>query len=177
MIGNTENNYIALICEGKSEKFIVEKLLDNNLLIFSRDQLIDQKVLGGDFRNAEKFTKKYLTLGYDKKIKIVLVVDKKTKLNIKKIYAHNIEEQICIITRPEIEMLMIIAMDNFTDFQKVKTNKKPSVYMKELVKEIIKSEEYIEKFYSKYDLVRAIEEYHKVRPGKNEYSLKNLLKW
>lgn len=172
---NINNNYIALICEGKCEKYVVEKLLDDDLLIFDRNQLLDKKVLSGEFRNANKFSNKYLTLGYDKKIKVLLVVDKEVKLKIKKIFSHNIDDQICIITRPEIEMLMIMAMGQYNNYQKVKSKQKPSDYMKSLVGESVKNEKYVEKFYNQYDLVSAIKEYHKVRPNKLQYSLKDIL--
>ncbi|MBJ6299307.1 hypothetical protein JGU63_09905 [Staphylococcus aureus] len=97
-------------------------------------------------------------------------------MNVKKAFSHNIERQICIITRPEIEILMILSLDKFEDYQKVKAKKKPSVFMKELVKENVKSENYLKEFYDKHCLIDAIKKYHEVRPDKKQYSLKDILK-
>ncbi|PNZ84620.1 Uncharacterised protein [Staphylococcus microti] len=171
-----DNNYIALICEGECEKYIVDKLLDENLLFFKREQLIDEKVLGGEFRNANKFTQKYLTLKYENKITIILVVDKHYQLKIKKMFSRNIDKQICVITRPEIEMLMILAMDKYKDYQKVKSSQKPSSFMNHLTKQNVKTIKFVENFYNEHNLVDAIKQYHHIRPDKSQYSLYNLLK-
>lgn len=170
------DNYIALICEGKCEENILNMLLDQELLIFDRTRLIDEKVLSGQFRNATKFTQKYLTFGFENPITIILVLDKSQKLNINKNYQHQVKEQILVITRPEIEMLMIVAKGLYNEFQKVKSNKKPSEFLAEEFKKTkIKSSKFIHEFYNEYDLVDAIKEYHSLRPNKNEYTLNDLL--
>ena len=40
-----EASLIACICEGGAETVIIDILLDNNLLIFNREQLIDESVI------------------------------------------------------------------------------------------------------------------------------------
>ena len=37
--------YVACICEGGAEETIINILLDNNCLIFSREQLLEEKPL------------------------------------------------------------------------------------------------------------------------------------
>lgn len=53
------SNIIACICEGAAEQTIIELLLEDNLLIFTRENLIDEKVIR--IRSAENFEKTYLT--------------------------------------------------------------------------------------------------------------------
>ena len=50
--------YKACICEGAAEKAIIDILLDNGLLIFSRDELIDDDVIR--CRDGQHFEKLYL---------------------------------------------------------------------------------------------------------------------
>ena len=49
---------IACICEGSAESAIVNKLMDEGKLIFSRDDLLDNEVIR--CRSASKFQEKYL---------------------------------------------------------------------------------------------------------------------
>lgn len=37
--------YVACICEGAAEKAIIDILLDNDLLIFSREKMLEEKIL------------------------------------------------------------------------------------------------------------------------------------
>ena len=46
--------YIACICEGSAEQAIIDNLLDNHLLIFEREQIIDEDVLR--CRDAKTFS-------------------------------------------------------------------------------------------------------------------------
>ncbi|MCS4486849.1 hypothetical protein [Staphylococcus americanisciuri] len=170
------NNYIALICEGECEKYIIDKLLDENRLFFNRSRLIDEKALGGEFRNATKFTQKYLTLKYENKITIILVVDKQHELKLKKMFSHNVDQQLCVVTRPEIEMLMIMAMNKYKEYQKVKSDQKPSLFMNQLTGKKVKNIKFVEDFYIQYDLIDAIKKYHRIRPDKSQYTIYNLLK-
>lgn len=61
-----KTSLIACICEGGAETVIMDILLDNNLLIFNREQLIDESVLPRT--PVKEFEKRYLRLEYDQKI-------------------------------------------------------------------------------------------------------------
>lgn len=52
------SKYKACICEGSAEAAIIDILVDNNLLIFSRDEMLDGKVIR--CRGAKKFEERYL---------------------------------------------------------------------------------------------------------------------
>ena len=50
--------YKACICEGSAESAIIDILVDNNLLIFSREEMLDESVIRS--RSARKFEERYL---------------------------------------------------------------------------------------------------------------------
>ena len=50
-------NYKACICEGSAENAIMDILLDYNLLIFNREEMIEEEVIR--CREAKKFEEKY----------------------------------------------------------------------------------------------------------------------
>ena len=47
--------YKACICEGSSERAIMDILLDNNLLIFTREEMLEEEVIW--CRKGKKFEK------------------------------------------------------------------------------------------------------------------------
>jgi len=53
--------YKACICEGSAENAIMDILLDHNLLIFSREEMIEEEVIR--CREGRKFEEKYLRKG------------------------------------------------------------------------------------------------------------------
>ena len=169
---------IAVICEGESEKIIIETLLEKGLLLFSRNHLIEEKILINDYRNPNKFVKKFLGSNYYNFISIILVVDTIQNFKIPSSYLKNIKAKIFILTQPEIEILMILALGLFKDYQKEKSRHhlKPSTYLKMKLRRPVKSSHFITQFYQQYDLLNAINLYHHIRPNKKSYSIKNLLK-
>ena len=50
--------YKACICEGSAESAIIDILIDNDLLIFSREELLEESVIR--CRNAKRFEERYL---------------------------------------------------------------------------------------------------------------------
>lgn len=47
------SKYKACICEGSAETAIIDILLDNNMLIFKRNEILDEKVIR--CRSARRF--------------------------------------------------------------------------------------------------------------------------
>ena len=64
---------IACICEGGAETVIMNILLDNDLLIFNREQLIDEN--GLPRTSVKEFEKRYLRREFDQKILILRIID------------------------------------------------------------------------------------------------------
>ncbi len=176
-VGIPETSLIACICEGGAETAIMDILLDNDLLIFRREQLLDESVLPRS--SVSDFQKRYLRQEYDQKLFIVRVIDSRSEqFNLKEPYRCQVENVVSVITAPEIEILLIVSEGKYDDFCRSNIDK-PSDYCKMLFKhQNIKSR----KFFSEYfgdpnHLVQTIKEYHGLHKQKNnEASLYDLLK-
>ncbi|MCD8795323.1 hypothetical protein [Mammaliicoccus sciuri] len=175
-----ENDLVAVICEGKVEEYIISILLERKVLIFGEEQLLDDELLPGKLRHGEYFKDKYLTSSHGKKIVILIIADKKDKqgqLKISEDFMFQVKSINYILTRPEIEMLMILKLGLKDDYYKVKQSKKPSLYLKEKVDKKIKSEKFVRKFYEEHDIIECIDLYSKnSQKEKNIHELKDLLR-
>ena len=56
------SGYKACICEGSAENAIMDTLLDNNLLVFSREEMIEEEIIR--CRKGKEFEEKYLRKGF-----------------------------------------------------------------------------------------------------------------
>ncbi|HEC2148025.1 TPA: hypothetical protein R1903_001564 [Staphylococcus delphini] len=158
------NDLVACIVEGKTEKIILEMILEDDLLFFSKDNLLDQKILEIKFRNPKIFTDTYLTLSYhNTELYLIVIKDDKKDYKIPNPYNRQITKKLMVTTSPEIEILMIISLNKYDEYtKKYKSKYKPSEYLKIHFynKQNIKSEKFIRDFYKKYSLRDAIEKYH-----------------
>lgn len=167
--------YIACICEGSAEEAIMDILLDHDLLIFSREDLLEERVLRS--RSAKKFEERYLRKGFSAPISVVRVLDsRRENFTLSKAYAHKVDV-INVITAPEIEMLIIHKEKAYDKFKR--TQKKPSEFCKtEFHTTNVKAYAFVRHYFTDaQSLVDAILEYRrvaKIPPG--EYSLADLLK-
>lgn len=171
-----KESLIACICEGGAETAIMDILLDNNLLIFDREQLIDEIVLPRT--SVKEFERRYLRREYDQKILILRIIDSRGEaFNLSKAYSCQVDV-INVITAPEIEMLIIAGENKYEDFCQSKI-KKPSEYCKSILKiKNVKSPKFIKNYFVDINfLVASIKEYHRVHKQKNnEAALFDLLK-
>ena len=55
--------YKACICEGSAEEAIIDILVDNDLLIFNREEMLEECVIR--CRSAKRFEERYLRKGFD----------------------------------------------------------------------------------------------------------------
>lgn len=170
---------VACICEGGAERSIIEILLYNDLLIFSKEQLLDGEILGKRDRSAKNFEKNHLKKGFDERITVVRVLDSyNEEFKLSKAYKDKVEV-INVITAPEIEMLVIINEDKYNEFQKVKNKVKPSEYCKdELHLTNIKSPEFIKDYFRNIEtLINVLKKYRSLRVMRSgEQCLADLLK-
>ena len=67
------SKYIACICEGTAERVIIDLLLNNDKLIFSRDDLLEHEIIR--CRNAKKFEEQYLRKGFTEQITVLRILD------------------------------------------------------------------------------------------------------
>lgn len=167
--------YKACICEGSAETAVIDILVDNNLLIFSREEMLDEKVIR--CRSAKKFEERYLRKGFDSQISIVRILDSRREdFRLSKAYEQKIDV-VNIITAPEIEMLIIHAEGAYDRFKN--SGKKPSDFCKaNLCMHNVKTYDFVKNYFSDPQiLVNAITEYRrKANIPKGEYSLFDLLK-
>ena len=168
-------NYKACICEGSAENAIMDILLDCNLLIFTREEMIEEEVIR--CREGKKFEQKYLRKGFKDKISVIRILDSRHEnFKLSKAYADKVDV-INVVTAPEIEMLVIFNEDKYKEFKK--SGKKPSSFCKEDLKMTeIKSYDFVKNYFSNpMVLVDAIRKYHDMsKVPKGEYTLLDLLR-
>ncbi|MBQ7431876.1 MAG: hypothetical protein IJV50_00170 [Lachnospiraceae bacterium] len=170
------SSLIACICEGGAETAIMDILLDHDLLLFNREQMIEERVLPRT--SVREFERRYLRMAYDDKILILRVIDSRgEEFNLSKAYRCQVEV-INVITAPESEILVIASQKKYEAYCRSGI-KKPSDYCKNVMKiKNVKSPELIRNYFSDPDyLMESIKEYHRVhKQKKNEASLYDLIK-
>ena len=168
--------YKACICEGAAESAIIGILLDYGLLIFSREEMLEEEVIR--CREGRKFEEKYLRKGFKDKISVVRILDsRRENFKLSKAYAGKVDV-INVITAPEIEMLIIFNEDKYKEFKK--SGKKPSSFCKEDLKMAeVKSDDFVKSYFSDpMVLVVAIKKYYEIsKVQKGEYTLLDLLRY
>lgn len=138
------NEKIALLAEGESERAILDLLLDNHKLKFTRDELLEEEVI--KIRKAATFQRQHLNHSSDRKLKIYRIHDSKREIfKLGKAYidkiALPIEE---IYTTPEIEILFIIFKGDYQKYTRdnSKSKSKPSLYVKNNYKDLNQCKHY-----------------------------------
>lgn len=167
--------YKACICEGSAESAIMDILLDCELLIFSREEMIEEEVIR--CRDGKKFEEKYLRKGFEDKISVIRILDsRRENFKLSKAYVDKVDV-INVITAPEIEMLIIFNEDKYKEFKK--SGKKPSSFCKEDLKMAgVKSYDFVKSYFrDPMVLVAAVKKYHEMsKVQKGEYTLLDLLR-
>lgn len=170
------SKYVACICEGAAEQAIIELLLDNGKLIFTRDNLLDGEILR--CRSAKNFEKQHLRKGFTEQITVLRILDSRSEnFKLSKAYEHKIKV-VNVITAPEIEMLVIITEGKYSDYKNKHSDIKPSEYCKvNLGHSDVKSAEFIKQYFDDVEtLINAIREYKRVTNVLiGEYALADLL--
>lgn len=165
----------ACICEGAAEAAIIDVLLDNNLLIFHREEMLDEGVIR--CRDGKTFETRYLRKGFSEMISVVRILDsRRENFKLSKAYESKVDV-INVITAPEIEMLIIFNENKYNEFKK--SGKKPSSFCKENLKmSSVKSYDFVKDYFSNSEiLVQAIKRYNQMsKIRKDEYTLLDLLK-
>ena len=167
--------YKACICEGSAEAAIIDILVDNDLLIFTREEMLNEEVIR--CRNAKKFEERYLRKEFADQVSVIRILDsRREEFRLSKAYENKIDV-INVITAPEIEMLIIHNEGEYEHFKR--SGKKPSEFCKvNLRMRNVKSYEFVKDYFSDpQTLVGAIKEYRRTANIPNgEYCLSDLLK-
>ena len=81
---------IACICEGSAEEAIMDILLDNELLIFTREEMLEEEILR--CRDGKRFETKYLRKGFTDKISVIRILDsRRENLKLSKAYESKVD--------------------------------------------------------------------------------------
>lgn len=167
--------YVACICEGGAERAILDLLLDNHMLVFDREQLLEEEVLR--CRSAKEFEDKYLRKGFREKITVYRILDsRRENFKLSTIYQSKIDV-INVVTAPEIEILIIYNEGKYKEFKN--SGEKPSVYCKSTLRyKDVKSYDFIQKYFADINVLKsALHEYRRVsKVQKDEIALYDLLK-
>ena len=150
-------------------------LLEKDLLVFRKENLLDEDVLG--CRDGKTFEERYLRKGFTEKISVVRILDShRENFRLSKAYQGKVDV-INVVTAPEIEMLIILSEGKYEQFKK--SGAKPSIFCKEnLQMGKVKEYAFVESYFSDTDkLVSAIREYDRItKKKKDEFVLADLLK-
>ena len=159
--------YTACICEGGAETAILDLLLDQNKLIFSRDDLLEGEIL--KTRKGKDFSGK---------ITVYRILDsRRENFKISKAYKRKVEV-VDVITAPEIEMLIICNEGKYQDFEK-KKGMSPSEYCKSILKmKNVKSVSFVKEYFSDISVLeKSLHEYKRLsKVRKSEKTIYDLLR-
>ena len=66
--------YVAFMCEGEAERAIIDILIDNNKLIYTREELLEEEPIKRC--SAKEFERKYLRKSFQGKISLYRIIDR-----------------------------------------------------------------------------------------------------
>ena len=172
-----------IMCEGPNELALVKILLRNDMLIFTEDDLLGLTPYHARQIAKSGQVKTELNM-YGGQVEIIRIGDKQSdELKIPREYKDMIVSVKKYCTKPELEILLIIAEGKYNEFQKVKSKISPKDFAKKEI--IFHGTRYNNstKFYEDYfgdrpDMLRdSILEYCRINKGhgKEELYLSELL--
>ncbi len=170
---------VACICEGSAEKAIIDLLLDRDLIVFNRHDMLE-----GDYittRSARIFQSRYLNREYgDRLIKVVRLLDSENdEFNIQQPYQSKISYVSNHYTKPEIEILVIIAFEKYEEYSNKYGNQlKASEYCRNILGlRQVKSYDFVTNLFSNTDLLlRTLRSYNTYKKFNGLKSIYHLLK-
>lgn len=140
---------ILIMCEGPNELAVINMLLDNGCLRFTRDDLLDMRAFHARQLNSTQLKPAFNA--YHGDIMIYRVGDKMNEaLKIPKDFSNPIIGQEKYCTKPELEMLFIIAENLTSSYEKTKSKVPPKLFCKQNVKLNKKAYDNSTKFYFDY---------------------------
>lgn len=174
-----------IMCEGPNELEVINILLENDCLTFTRDDLLG--LVAYHARQIKKSGQVKTALNMcPEQVEVLRIGDKfSDKLDIPKEYKEKIISVKKYCTKPELEMLLIISEGKTKEFEKVKSTMKAKTFAKGNIKcgkKFYKNDTIFYRDYYGNDvslLVNSIKEYqrHKKRSHKSdELCLAELLK-
>ena len=173
-----------IMCEGPNELAIIDILLENDLLSLKEDDLLGLRAYHARQISTSTAVKLDLNIYPDNDVCNLRIGDTLTdKLSIPADYSKKIVEVKKYCTKPELEMLLIIAEGLLKEYNKNKSTIQPKEFAKTEISYNGKKYDNSSDFYKKYFgdrtdlLVKSIKEYKRLkRHRKGELFLADLLK-
>lgn len=175
---------LLIMCEGPNELEVMKILLENNCLSFTSDDLLGLVPYHARQIATSSAVKVALNI-YAGPVKVLRIGDNQTdKLKIPVEYKDKVMEIEKYCTKPELEMLLIIAENLDSEYEKVKSTMKPKAYAKHNIQHGRKRYDNSTKFYRDYFgnncdlLVNSLKMYKQTKGShkKDELYLVDLLK-
>lgn len=166
---------IALLCEGHSERAIMDRLLEHDALHFKQEDVLEEEAI--KIRSAKSFQDKYLSKTMREKIIVYRIIDSpKEVFKLSGPYKEKVEQVVNVITSPEIEMLIIHAEDRYDTYAHSKM--KPSEYVNNVLGiKRIKNYETVQRYFRDIEKLKsAIKTYHSHTKYKENTIYKVLMK-
>ena len=165
---------IIIACEGKSELELINHLIKRGIFFAKPEQLLDDRPI--HMRQLTDIEAIVNSLDIEEEIHVYRIGDTqrdKYDLSRFKERAKHIHiYKVC--TKPEIEILVIIAENKFRDYCKV--SHELNVGPKQYVKMTFKNYRSVEKYIEQHDIVQAIKDYKKLkRHNEDELYLADLI--
>ncbi|MDR0899683.1 MAG: hypothetical protein LBM27_04955 [Lactobacillaceae bacterium] len=185
MIKFYESDAIVIVYEGNTEKYILEMLLEQDAFAFESWQLLDNRMFkrtNTQHRNA--LENQYFPMDFGKsRLVVLLVQDDDADLKIDDVFRYKITGPVFVVTKPEIEMLMVHSLGQYDAYQKARSKNhqlKPSEFVAGefgVTTSRLKSQTFVMDFYEKHSLIDAIKRHsEKARREPNQYFLNDILK-
>ena len=175
-------NYKLIMTEETVELSFLEVLLEKDLLMFNKDELLAEKIFHQRQINGEIMGFIQM-LPMSDSVTIYRVGDKLSDaLKIpKQILPSKIKQIVDVLTTPEFEILFIIKENLFDKYIKCKTKIKPSIFYKMHNNEYKKQSKFITDYFysmSNQDIIELLNEYVKKRGKihKDKFNLRDIIK-
>jgi hypothetical protein len=125
--------------------------------------------------NVRKIESKFLNKRYSKPLVILRIIDSsREQFNLKKQYRGRFSKVKCL-TKPEIEILVIIDKDELEEFYKVKSKQKASTFCKSHLNfKNIKDKKFMEEYFDIDRLIEALR-VHKHKSKNDHYTIYDLI--
>ena len=175
---------LLIMCEGPNEREIINILLENDMLKFTEDDLLGLTPYHARQIKSSAQVRTELNM-YPGQVRILRIGDKQSdKLVIPSEYKDKVTAVDKYCTKPELEMLLIIAEGLEKDYEKVKSTMKPKEFAKKHISCGKRTYDNSTAFYAEYFgnrpelLARCIKIYrqHNGSHGKGEHYLEELIK-
>lgn len=175
---------LLIMCEGPNEREIIKILLENDCLIFTEDDLLGLTPFHARQIQSSAQVRTELNL-YPGDVRVLRIGDtQKDRLKIPSDYREKIISVEKYCTKPELEMLLILAENMEAEYEKVKSALSPKAFAKRHIMFNRQRYDNSTAFYREYFggrcelLVACIRKYRSLKGshGKDEHYLAELLK-